>query len=71
MSAHERERLSAYLDEELPAGERAEVSAHLVGCSECASRLSEMAALGERARELPQEAPPMDRYGKRKLSVLT
>lgn len=58
MSAHERERLSAYLDGELPVGERAEVAAHLATCSQCRSELGEMEALDKRARELPLDAPP-------------
>ena len=58
MSAHERERLSAYLDQELPVGERAEVAAHLATCSQCRSELGEMEALDKRARELPLDAPP-------------
>ncbi len=58
MSAHERERLSAYLDGELPVGERAEVAAHLATCSQCRSVLAEMEALDKRARELPLDAPP-------------
>lgn len=58
MSAHERERLSAYLDGELAVGERAEVAAHLATCSQCRSVLSEMEALDTRARELPLDAPP-------------
>ena len=58
MSAHERERLSAYLDGELPVGEQAEVAAHLATCSQCRSVLSEMEALDKRARELPLDAPP-------------
>ena len=58
MSAHERERLSAYLDGELPVAERAEVAAHLATCSQCRSVLAEMEALDKRARELPLDAPP-------------
>ena len=58
MNAHERERLSAYLDGELPVGERPEVAAHLATCSQCRSVLSEMEALDKRARELPLDAPP-------------
>jgi anti-sigma factor RsiW len=57
MSAHERERLSAWLDGELPPDERAEVEAHLAACGECAAHLAELGALDEAARELPIEAP--------------
>ena len=57
MSAHERERLSAYLDRELPPGERAVVEAHLAACPECAAFLAELAAVDEAAASLPAEAP--------------
>lgn len=57
MSGHERERLSAYLDRELPADERAAVEAHLAACPECATRLAELAAADEAAACLPAEAP--------------
>jgi hypothetical protein len=58
MSAHERERLSAWLDDELAVAERAEVDAHLATCAECRSLLADMAAVGEMAREQSLEAPP-------------
>lgn len=57
MSAHERERLSAYLDGELPAGEHALVEAHLEACSECATLLAELEAADRAAAALPVEAP--------------
>jgi hypothetical protein len=57
VSGHERERLSAYLDEELPPGERAVVEAHLAACPECAAFLAELAAVDEAAAALPVEAP--------------
>jgi negative regulator of sigma E activity len=57
MSGHERERLSAYLDGELPAAERAEVAAHLAACPECAELLAAFAAVDEEAGSLPAEAP--------------
>jgi Putative zinc-finger len=57
MSEHVRDRLDAYLDEELSAGDRAEISRHLSGCSECRRLLEELAAVDEAARELPAEAP--------------
>lgn len=43
MKHNERELLSAYLDGELAAAERAEVSAHLARCAECARELGELA----------------------------
>jgi hypothetical protein len=57
MSAHERERLSAYLDSELSPAERAEVEAHLAACEECRALVARMGALDDVARELPVEAP--------------
>jgi hypothetical protein len=57
VSGHERERLSAYLDEELPPGERAVVEAHLAACPACAAFLAELAAVDEAAAAQPVEAP--------------
>jgi hypothetical protein len=57
VSAHERERLSAYLDDELPPAERAAVELHLAACAECRGRLSELAAVDEAAAGLPADAP--------------
>jgi hypothetical protein len=58
MTAHERERLAAWLDGELGPGERAEVEAHLGACSECAALLAEMEGVDEVVRAMPLEAPP-------------
>lgn len=55
--SHEHERLSAYLDGELPPGERAEVEAHLATCAACAERLSSLAAVDAAFASLPAEAP--------------
>lgn len=57
MSRHERERLSAYLDGELEAAERAEVAAHLEACAECAERLAALTAADEAVAVLPADAP--------------
>jgi hypothetical protein len=57
VSGHERERLSAYLDRELPPGERAAVEAHLAACPECAAFLAELAAVDAASASLPAEAP--------------
>jgi hypothetical protein len=57
MGSHEHERLSAYLDGELAAAERAEVAAHVGACAECAARLTELAAVDEAAAALGAEAP--------------
>jgi hypothetical protein len=58
VSAHETERLSAWLDGELSTADRAAVAAHLAGCVECARLLEAMAAVEERLRESAVEAPP-------------
>ncbi len=57
MSGHESERLCAYLDGELPPGERAEVEAHLAACPACTALLADMGAVDAAARSLPAEAP--------------
>ncbi len=57
MMRHEGERLSAWLDDELPPAERAEVEAHLAACEECAALLADLEAVDDLARELPAEAP--------------
>jgi hypothetical protein len=57
VSGHERERLSAYLDGELPPPERAEVAAHLAACPGCAAVLADLAAVDAEAARLPAEAP--------------
>ena len=57
MSAHERERLSAYLDDELGAAARAVVEAHLGACAACREALAELAAVDDAAASLPAEAP--------------
>jgi hypothetical protein len=57
MSGHERERLSAYLDGELPPPERAAVEGHLSACPECAAFFADLAAVDEAAASLPVEAP--------------
>jgi hypothetical protein len=57
VSGHERERLGAYLDGEVPPGERAEVEAHLAACPECTAWLSDTTAVDAAAASLPAEAP--------------
>ena len=57
MSGHEHERLSAYLDDALPPGERAQVAAHIHACAECAGRLAELAAVDGAVASMPSEAP--------------
>ena len=57
MSDHEHERLSAYLDGELPPEEMSAVAAHVAACPECAARLAEFAAVDEAAAALAATAP--------------
>ncbi len=57
MTAHVMEKLSPYLDGELTASEAAAVQAHLRDCSDCARRLSELAAVDDLARAIAEEAP--------------
>jgi hypothetical protein len=51
------DRLSAFLDAELPAREHEAVEGHLRGCSACSSRLALLRAVDTEARTLPVEAP--------------
>jgi anti-sigma factor RsiW len=57
VSAHEQERLSAWLDGELNPAERAEVDAHLLECEACATFLARLRAVDEGARALPTSVP--------------
>jgi anti-sigma factor RsiW len=72
VSGHERERLSAYLDGELAAAERAEVSAHLAACPECEAFLADLAAVDAEAAGLPAAAPDgyFDRFPSRVVARL-
>jgi len=53
-----RERLSAYLDGELSAGERREVAAHLEVCEECRRELDVLTRLDAVLGRLETAAPP-------------
>jgi anti-sigma factor RsiW len=57
MSPHVLDRLSAYLDGELPPEDRALVAEHLAGCEECSRRLQALGIVDAAARELPAEPP--------------
>ena len=57
---HATDRLSDYLDGELPAKERAVVEAHLASCPECAGTLSELRLVVQRSRELEDQPPAPD-----------
>jgi hypothetical protein len=57
VSGHENERLSAYLDGELPPAEMAAVAAHVAACHECALRLAELGAVDQAASGSAAAAP--------------
>jgi Putative zinc-finger len=54
---HPAERLSAFLDAELPEAEAREIQEHLEGCPACRSQLAELALVGDAARQLGVSAP--------------
>lgn len=58
MSGHVQDRLSAFLDEELPALEREAVEAHLRACPPCAGHLERLRTVDAGARDLPVSVPP-------------
>jgi anti-sigma factor RsiW len=67
MSHVDEGTLHAYLDGELPSGERTELEAHLAGCATCRANLAEERALRERAtavlgsaRPAEHPAPPLE-----------
>ena len=60
MSDQWTDRLSEYLDDELPEGERIALEAHLQGCSECTEVMGELLGVVRRARLLENKAPQRD-----------
>jgi hypothetical protein len=54
------DRLSEYIDEELPADERRIVEGHLSGCEQCRQTLAELRAVTARARSLSDLPPARD-----------
>ena len=54
------DRLSEYLDGDLPGSERLELEAHLVACAECAGSLAGLREVVGRARRLEHTAPAED-----------
>ena len=61
MSHVDEGTLHAYLDGELPSGERAALESHLAQCATCRARLAEERALLERATALLGFARPLER----------
>jgi len=54
------DRLSDYLDGDLPDNERVALEAHLDGCAECTAVLDDLRRVVQRARTLSPAAPPVD-----------
>jgi anti-sigma factor RsiW len=54
------DRLSDYVDDELDAGERAAVEAHLAACAECRRVVAELRGVVATARALPPRPPARD-----------
>lgn len=53
------DNLSAYLDGELPAQEKALVEAHLAGCPECSARLSQLKSVSAAVKKHVMEPVPL------------
>ena len=60
MTEHDTTRISEYLDGGLTPEERAELEAHLAGCTTCARTLEELRAVVTAADRLPQLPPERD-----------
>ena len=54
------DRLSEYLDDELPPGERASLEGHLAQCDECTAALADLRRVVARARALESTGPATD-----------
>ena len=52
------EELSAFIDNELDAAERARVADHVAGCADCQARLEGLRQAAHAVRALPMETPP-------------
>ena len=55
-----RQKLSAYVDENVRASEAAELRRHLEACAECHKEYEYLARLSSPLRELPRVSPPPD-----------
>ena len=60
MSDRWTDRLSDYLDEELPEGERVALESHLQACRECSAVLADLRRVVRRAQSLREQVPPRD-----------
>lgn len=54
------DRLSEYLDGDLPEGDRIALEAHLQSCAECSATVVDLRRVVRRARTLKPQAPPND-----------
>ena len=66
----ERERLSAYLDRELPREEYREVAAHIGSCPHCAAALAELREVGRLIAVNGREPPPKELRGRLAAALL-
>jgi anti-sigma factor RsiW len=55
---HEDERLSAFLDDELPEADALEVTRHLASCERCVAELEDLRSARALVRGLPNLDPP-------------
>ena len=60
MSDRWMDRLSEYLDGELPAADRAALEAHLETCTDCSALLADLRSVIERARGVEEYVPGRD-----------
>src|SRR5437773_12539734 len=61
MSHVDEGTLHAYLDGELPSGDRATLEAHVAQCATCRTALADERALRDRARAVLGRARPLER----------
>jgi len=54
------DRLSDYIDGELPPDERARIEAHVASCDECRAIANDLRTLARAATELPERTPDRD-----------
>lgn len=60
LTPHPTDALSSYLDDELEAGPRREIDAHLAVCAECTAALDELRSVVQSAGTLEAKAPERD-----------
>ncbi|HEY9016427.1 MAG TPA: zf-HC2 domain-containing protein, partial [Gemmatimonadales bacterium] len=60
MSDRWTDRLSEYVDDELPESERVALEAHLQSCADCSGIVGDLRRVVRRARTLPERTPARD-----------